>query len=355
MTETTPHALWKGFCRFMEHKAFARRFGDGYGQRFDSFAIFEISASQHGSMRDSGYAEGDFSPPFPFPKIVLIFPDFLIALEQPEMNLDTGVLQYEATIYLIRESVDVPSGMEQMDDGSRSVVATAVREEFKSVVATAVRGCEELAMATVKIDSERSTQDGTPVAEIVDFRMQIHYADDEIVDYADDMLFSSKINANTQRIRATGNRELIAELDRMLEESQRVEGQLRDTLKEHLRFCFLLGILSIAWINRPKHYIVEQGPEIDRKSGKKDRERVRRLAERSRHIVIDHDEIRQRWTNHHGTHGSPMPHLRRGHYKTLRAERYKNMRGKVIWVAPCHVGGECVEWREGSVSYKVVG
>lgn len=343
MTDATPHALWKGFCRFMEHKAFARRFGDGYGKRFDSFAIFEISQAQHESMRNPCDAETDFSPPFPFPKLVLIFPDFLIALEQPEMNLDTGILQYEATIYLVRAETEPPAATEQMDGFMKSVVKTAVKRS------------EELAMATVRLDTGRSTEAGMPVAEIADFRVQIHYIDDEIVDYADDMLFSSKIDANTQRIRSTGSPEVIAELESMLEESRRVESQLRDTLKEHLRFCFLLGILLIAWINRPKHYIVEQSAEITKKPSKADKGRVRRLAERSRHIVVDHDEIRTRWTNCHGTHGSPMPHLRRGHYKTLRAERYKNMRGKVIWVAPCHVGGECVEWREGAVSYKVIG
>lgn len=342
MTDATPHALWKGFCRCMEHKAFVRRFGDGYGKRFDSFAIFEISQAQHESMTASIFSDGEAAPPFPFPKIVLIFPNFLLAIEQPEMDLDAGVLQYDATIYYVRGETPAPSQTPQMDEAMQSVVKTAVQRS------------EEIAMARIRLDVERSAQAREPVAEVSEFRIQIHYPD-EVIDYADGTSFSSRIDNNTQMIRSSGNTELIAKLDSVLEETRRIEAKMLEALREHLRVCLILGILSIVWINRPKHYIVEQSAEIIRNPGKGDRDRVRRLAERSRHIVIEHDEIRRRWTDHHGTHGSPMPHLRRGHYKTLRSERYKNMRGKVIWVSPCHVGGECVEWREGAVSYKVIG
>lgn len=48
---------------------------------------------------------------------------------------------------------------------------------------------------------------------------------------------------------------------------------------------------------------------------------------------------------------SPTPHERRGHWRTYRAECYKNMRGKRQWIDPLWIGAS--EARVGNKIYKV--
>lgn len=56
--------------------------------------------------------------------------------------------------------------------------------------------------------------------------------------------------------------------------------------------------------------------------------------------------------NRGGTHASPHPHQRRGHFKTLRAERFGENRGKRIWTRPAWVGDR--EWIYNGATYKVL-
>jgi len=53
-----------------------------------------------------------------------------------------------------------------------------------------------------------------------------------------------------------------------------------------------------------------------------------------------------------GTHASPRPHQRRGHWKTLSAERFKEARGKRLWIKPTWVGD--TEWECDGQVYKVL-
>ncbi len=66
------------------------------------------------------------------------------------------------------------------------------------------------------------------------------------------------------------------------------------------------------------------------------------------------DQIADRWHRAHmaNVRASPMPHLRRGHYRRLRDDGTGEKRR--VWVRASHVGGKCVEWRDGDVTYKVV-
>jgi hypothetical protein len=53
-----------------------------------------------------------------------------------------------------------------------------------------------------------------------------------------------------------------------------------------------------------------------------------------------------------GSHSSPLPHRRRGHWALLSAERYVNKRGQRVWVRPAWIGDR--EWVLDGRQYKVV-
>jgi hypothetical protein len=139
-------------------------------------------------------------------------------------------------------------------------------------------------------------------------------------------------------------------VEKLGEHAQKINEMSLETLREN----FYVGLQNIAWINHQDHYTVELNPESRPKKPKKNR--IARWTEREHHILLTRNDITEEWQRIHrgGTHASPMPHLRRGHYKTLRADRYKEARGKRIWVRATHVNGECVEWRNGAISYKVI-
>lgn len=330
--EHTPHALWKGLCRVLESKPFLRRFGTDPLRWLDSSAIFEIAGEQSASILQTEIDLDDEHPvpPFPFPRMLLLFPSHVLLLEQPEMDLDASVLEFRSMLYF-----------------------PATHEG---------RLHEEISFATIRLDVAASRGCGSIVSEVVDLRSQMHLqggvrvrnfppeANDPL-DHSEDVLRRATDPLELSRFQPEA-REQLAELVAEVREKERV---CREQTDEYTRTSFTCSLLAIAWINQPKHYIVERGPEIFRKPGKKGDGRTPRLGERSRNIVVSHDDVRRRWSEGQGSHASPMPHLRRGHFKTLRSERFKEKRGKVVWVSPCHVNGACVEWREGAVTYKVVG
>lgn len=117
--------------------------------------------------------------------------------------------------------------------------------------------------------------------------------------------------------------------------------------------CACLGVLlhCLRYINAPERFIVR---ETSKKTPKRKVSGVPRLNQRPRYILLDKTSIKTRYSSsQHGEHRSPIPHLRRGHYRTLTAERYKE-KGKRVWVRATHVKGNEVEWREGDRFYKVV-
>ncbi len=110
-------------------------------------------------------------------------------------------------------------------------------------------------------------------------------------------------------------------------------------------------IRTVAYIHHPTRFIVKSSPG---RLPKPVRGKVPRLYQRPRYIVIDKDEIQTRYHDSQPKGGkSPMPHLRRGHYRTLAANIYKEP-GKRVWVRATHVKGNTVEWREGDRQYKVI-
>jgi len=53
-----------------------------------------------------------------------------------------------------------------------------------------------------------------------------------------------------------------------------------------------------------------------------------------------------------GSHASPIPHTRRGHYATLRADRFGANRGKRVWRKPAWIGD--TEWIFEGRQYRVI-
>jgi len=75
---------------------------------------------------------------------------------------------------------------------------------------------------------------------------------------------------------------------------------------------------------------------------------------RRRIILLDPHEARKygHRINRGGTHASPHPHQRRGHWATLRSERFKHKRGERVWVRPAWVGDR--EWVFEGNRYRVI-
>lgn len=320
----TAHALWKQMCRFAEDRPFVKLFGADVMQRLSTFAIFDVtdihSPDKVVQLRDLDYDSDNPIPPFPFPKIVLVIPDAIIALEAPQMDLDTGILEYDSMLYAAYD-------------------AEMEKDQY-------------IATCRIRIDTKRTAADRELRAEILNYLSLVDEArptEHSDASYEREVRKTEEL-ANDERF----PEEMREKMRKLAVELRGVQGDLMEQRKRFARMTFLIGMMVVAWINRPKHYIVQLGPEIVRKPGR-DKDRIPRLGERERYIMIEHEEVRRRWSAVQGNHASPMPHLRRGHYKTLRAERFGANRGKVVWVSPCHVNGACVEWREGNVSYKVVG
>lgn len=89
-----------------------------------------------------------------------------------------------------------------------------------------------------------------------------------------------------------------------------------------------LGVLlhCLRYINAPQHFVVRDAPaKVRRAKGNT----IPRLGQRPRYILLDKQTIGVRYRAAERAAGrqSPVPHLRRGHYRTLTAERFGENRG----------------------------
>jgi hypothetical protein len=221
----------------------------------------------------------------------------------------------------------------------------------------------------VRVDLEKTQSEGSLSYQVLDMEGQV-YSPSGIIEFpfepdpndlTDETL--ARVKKNLHRLQDGPKREELAqklaeldELETELNSAEQAVGEKYDEMTganiHLLESNFLIAVKNIQWINHPDRYIVEQAAtEPPRKRAKG---RMQRLAEKSRHIVLKHDEIRKRWAKAQGTHASPMPHLRRGHFKNLQHERFKEARGRIIWVRPTHVKGKCIEWRQDGKYYKVL-
>lgn len=113
------------------------------------------------------------------------------------------------------------------------------------------------------------------------------------------------------------------------------------------------GLDQLHYINLPRHYLVVDTPAHVKSRAK--HVKTPRFNDRSKVLMIDPMKvhiIRPHSVSGGGEHASPVPHLRRGHTKVLKAERYKNKRWAVIHIHPTWVGP--TEWSHGRSQYKVI-
>jgi hypothetical protein len=111
-----------------------------------------------------------------------------------------------------------------------------------------------------------------------------------------------------------------------------------DTIQDH---GFTRALLVLSYINRPDRCLVER-TERKRKPGKSRKSR-KSGPQASRHILIPRDVVVSEYRSAHPGI-KKMPHFRRGHWRTLRAERYGEKRGTRIWVRPTQVGEPDITW-----------
>ncbi len=71
-------------------------------------------------------------------------------------------------------------------------------------------------------------------------------------------------------------------------------------------------------------------------------------------VLMDISKMRRRVVSPPlgGTHASPVPHPRKGHWCDLRSECFKHKRGQRIYRKPTYVGDK--EWVDAGVTYKVL-
>ncbi len=334
-------SVWKTFCRTIESRIVREHFGD-LTSLADSCALFEFSAEQiekavaYQPQAQPGEA---IVPPFPFPRLCCLGPGGVIMLREPTMD-PAGILRYEIFICT-----------------AIGTFASAICEIDTTAEALGVRYSNIRSVAGGRYwDNATSLED--TVFETVDF--EVEHADTlakarEFLARADaegDAQRAAKVRHDLVELKAAHER--VAEIERA---RAATETEWRTKQRELIQLAFEVGLKEVQWINKPDHFTVEVGSLAPPRKKGKDKSkdlRARRLHDRIRHIVLTKLEIAEAWRRVHrgGTHASPVPHLRRGHYRRLKPST-PDQEGRVVWVRAAHVNGQCVEWREGDVRYRV--
>lgn len=115
-------------------------------------------------------------------------------------------------------------------------------------------------------------------------------------------------------------------------------------------------IKQIAAISHPANYVVQVNPRLtDRETRRVASGKVFPAQKTQHYVVVDHDVLVQMSGREAtGTHASPVPHHRRGHWMRL-GERCREARaaGKErVWVRPTYVGDQ--EFADVRNEYKVM-
>lgn len=117
---------------------------------------------------------------------------------------------------------------------------------------------------------------------------------------------------------------------------------------------------QLYYVNLPRHHVIEQCPHHVIKNAERiarqAKTKVPRFGDRVRYILVEPERVAQirpaKTADAEGTHASPVPHMRAGYSKVLRAERFKKKRWAVVHVRPTWVGDE--EWDHGNVRFRVI-
>lgn len=120
-----------------------------------------------------------------------------------------------------------------------------------------------------------------------------------------------------------------------------------DELLGHFQSESRAVIKQTAIISHPMNYVVEVSPKLTpREARQVAGGRAVPVRKSSHYVVLDHDGVsRLRRPEAAGTHASPIPHHRRGHWMKL-AERCRSARAlgrDRAWVKPAFVGDRAFE------------
>jgi hypothetical protein len=102
------------------------------------------------------------------------------------------------------------------------------------------------------------------------------------------------------------------------------------------------------------YHLVQAGPANISARDRKTATKKPWLAETPRIILMNPQEAHTygHRVERGGTHATPSPHHRRGHWATLRHEKWGDKRGRRIWRRPAWVGDQ--EWVFNGSRYKVI-
>lgn len=117
----------------------------------------------------------------------------------------------------------------------------------------------------------------------------------------------------------------------------------REQSLERIKNALMFTFLEPALISHPANYIVKVTPGLTTKEQRKVSSGKPCPAEKTPHfIIVDHDVLVRMSGRHEadGTHASPIPHHRRGHWMRLAERcRHAKLLGKEkVFVKPTYVG-----------------
>lgn len=131
-----------------------------------------------------------------------------------------------------------------------------------------------------------------------------------------------------------------------VEETQRTIKKIEHSLNVHqvnlVNMNCACAVLSVLIVNDPTSFVVEERPLNPPRENPSNT--IRRSVGRPHFIVLKPGQIRKRFLypeteeDEESETRKVTPHERRGHYRKLESERFKNVRGQVIWIKPMWVG-----------------
>jgi hypothetical protein len=113
---------------------------------------------------------------------------------------------------------------------------------------------------------------------------------------------------------------------------------------------------TLDYINQPQHYIIKETPKLTPREQRLLQKNITpQFSKKPRHIVLDHSQVKV-LIDSSKSNGSPqlrtvMPHERRGHWRQLRHERFKEK--KAVWVRPADIN-KGMQWSIDRHTYEVM-
>lgn len=288
---------WRRVCQVFDDPKIHRRH-PGWKSVLDTCAVFDFTGHDYEELRGSVKLSENASElvsPLPFPTIAVVHDWQFFVVEMFWVSEDTNLIGANMLAFMCPYA-EHKSQYEMIISGELEVDISVLPEGKKSPPATA----SDLRYTTVL--------EGKPTA----------------------------INKETDELSPLGATDIDPNGGKAL---------------ETLSGLFWNLVTFLTYINAPTRFIVKHTPK---KMAAAKKGKIPRLYQRPQYIVLDKEKIRTRYlASQPSGRKSPMPHLRRGHYRTLTSDKFRK-KGQRVWVRATHVKGNDVEWREGDRFYQVI-